>query len=92
MCKTVKHEETTMPLVSVVVLNYNKKELLEQCLASVLRLECGDLEVIVVDNSSTDGSGEMVEERFGSQVQLIRRKVNSPTAGRNQGFRAARGD
>jgi GT2 family glycosyltransferase len=92
VCKIVKHEETTMPLVSVVVLNYNKKELLEQCLASVLRLECADLEVIVVDNSSTDGSGEMVEERFGSQVQLIRRKVNSPTAGRNQGFRAARGD
>jgi GT2 family glycosyltransferase len=79
-------------LVSVVILNYNKKEMLEQSLASVLRLEWPTLEVIVVDNASTDGSADMVAQRFHGQVQLIRREVNSPTAGRNQGFRAARGD
>ena len=52
-------------LVSVVVLNYNNKELLEQSLASVLDQSWPKLEVIVVDNCSTDGSPEMVEQRFG---------------------------
>jgi len=78
-------------LVSVVVLNYNNKDLLEQSLASVLHQDWPQLEVIVVDNCSTDGSPEMVEERFGDRVRVIRRTVNSPTAGRNQGFEAAAG-
>jgi GT2 family glycosyltransferase len=55
-------------------------------------LEWPRLEVIVVDNASTDGSADMVEERFHGQVRVIRRTVNSPTAGRNQGFKAARGE
>ena len=80
------------PLVSVIVLNYNKREMLEQCLASVLRLDWPRLEVIVVDNCSSDGSVEMVEQQFDGQVQVIRRTVNSPTAGRNQGFETARGE
>ena len=79
-------------LVSVVVLNYNNKELLEQSLASVLDQSWPKLEAIVVDNCSTDGSPEMVEQRFGDKVRVIRRTVNSPTAGRNQGFEAAMGD
>jgi GT2 family glycosyltransferase len=80
------------PLVSVVVLNYNKKDLLEQCLTSVLEVNWPSLEIIVVDNASTDGSAEMVKQRFHDQVRLVRREVNSPTAGRNEGFRAAHGE
>lgn len=79
------------PLVSVVILNYNSKQTLEQCLNNVLQLEWPELEVIVVDNASSDGSAEMVAENYHS-VRLIRRAVNSPTAGRNEGFWAARGE
>ncbi len=89
------HRETAIrdvPLVSVVVLNYNKKEFLEQCLNAVLQLDWPRIEVIVVDNCSSDGSPEMVEQQFRDGVQLIRRTINSPTAGRNQGFEAARGE
>ena len=78
-------------LVSVVVLNYNNKELLAQSLVSVLDQDWPKLEVIVVDNCSTDGSPEMVAKQFGETVRVIRRTVNSPTAGRNQGFEAATG-
>ena len=77
--------------VSVVVLNYNSRHTLAECLASVLRLDWPGVEVIVVDNASTDGSADMVVDQFPT-VRLIRRAVNSPTAGRNEGFRAAAGE
>jgi GT2 family glycosyltransferase len=55
-------------------------------------LDWPELEVIIVDNVSTDGTPEMLEEEFGSAVRVIRRTVDSPTAGRNEGFRCAKGD
>jgi GT2 family glycosyltransferase len=79
-------------MVSVVILNYNKKEYLAKCIASVLEIDWPRLDVIVVDNASSDGSAEMVENDFFGRVRLIRREVNSPTAGRNQGFAAAKGE
>ena len=78
--------------VSVVILTHNKKEVLRQSLASIMQLDWPDLEVIVVDNVSTDGTAEMVDAEFGKSVHLIHRSVDSPTAGRNEGFRAATGD
>lgn len=78
-------------LVSVVILNHNSKETLEQCLNSVMRLDWPQLEVIVVDNASDDGSADFVDVTYGSRVRLIRRPINCPTAGRNDGFRAANG-
>ncbi|MBZ5502476.1 MAG: glycosyltransferase [Acidobacteriia bacterium] len=78
-------------MVSVVILNYNNKDFLRQGVASALAVDWPALEVIVVDNASSDGSPEMVEAEFGDRVRLIRRQQNSPTAGRNQGFNAAQG-
>lgn len=83
---------TESPLISVVIINYNKKEILRQCLESARALEWPNLEWIVVDNASTDGSAEMVEAGYGGSVRVIRRTVNSVTAARNQGFQAARGE
>jgi GT2 family glycosyltransferase len=80
------------PLVSVVILNYNRKEVLRKCLHSALQLDYPALEWIVIDNASTDGSAEMVSTEFGEQVLLVRREVNSVTAARNQGFALARGE
>ncbi len=53
------------PELSVIILNYNTKELLEDCLNSVKKyMDEVPLEVIVSDNSSTDGSPEMVKKKF----------------------------
>ena len=53
------------PLLTIVILNYNTKELLENCLASVkAHMNEVPLEVIVSDNSSADGSPEMVRKKF----------------------------
>ena len=51
-------------MISVIVVNWNRRELLEACLESLHRqagLEFGPLEIVVVDNGSGDGSAEMVD-------------------------------
>jgi len=59
-----------MPSVSVIIVNYNGKEYLETCLRSLQALDypAGKLEVIVVDNSSTDGSIEYIQANFPDVV------------------------
>jgi hypothetical protein len=57
--------QTKKPELSVIILNYNTKELLEDCLNSVkAHMNEVPMEVIVSDNSSTDGSQDMVKEKF----------------------------
>ncbi len=62
--------------VSVIIVNYNTKKLLENCLQSVF-LHTVDVvfEVIVVDNASIDGSQQMIKEKF-SKVKLIESEEN----------------
>ena len=80
------------PPVSVVVLNYNGEDVLAACLDSLVGQERPGDELIVVDNCSTDGSRELVTDRFPS-VRLIPLDRNRMYAGGNNlGFRAARND
>lgn len=50
--------------VAVVVVSYNRKELLRDCLTSVCAQVAPEDEVIVIDNGSTDGSPELVRGEF----------------------------
>lgn len=52
------------PRVSIVVVNWNRQEYLERCFKAVLAQDYPDLEVILVDNGSQDGSIDLVRERF----------------------------
>jgi GT2 family glycosyltransferase len=79
-------------LVSAVVVNWNRHKLLRKCLESLLAQEGVELEVIVVDNGSTDGSPECVEADFPG-IRLIRNRENRGfCAANNQGIAAARGE
>lgn len=81
------------PLVSVIILNYNGKDYIEECLGSVLTQTCKELEIIVVDNASKDGSREMLREKYLPQIRLIESDVNLGFAeGNNIGLRQAHGD
>jgi len=78
--------------LSIVIVNWNTRELLEQCLSSVFKSPpTGGVEVWVVDNGSRDGSREMVQEQF-PMVQLL---VNNNNPGfahaNNQAVRQACG-
>ncbi len=78
--------------ITVVVVSFNTRDVLRECLKSVFR-EKGALrvQVIVVDNASTDGSPAMVEQEF-RDVLLIRSEVNLGFGpANNLGFRSARG-
>jgi GT2 family glycosyltransferase len=78
-------------LISVVVVNWNRKELLRACLRSLERQADVRFETIVVDNGSSDGSAEMAEREFGARV--IRNLENRGfCAANNQGMAAAQGD
>lgn len=78
--------------LSVVIVNYNVREFLEQALRSVERAsERLSVEVFVVDNNSVDGSVEMVRERF-PEVHVIANKANVGfSRANNQAIRRARG-
>ena len=80
------------PLVSVVFLAFNRREALATSLGHVLALDypADRLEVIVVDNASTDGTAEMVRQDF-PDVKLIDLPRNVGVSGINAGVRAARG-
>lgn len=84
--------------VSVLVVNWNRKELLRNCLNSLINQEIDTsnhttvIEIIVIDNSSTDGSPEMIRNEF-AEVTLIENTSNTGfCAANNQGFALARGE
>jgi len=75
---------------SIVIPNWNGKDLLEKYLPTVLEACSPSDEVIVVDNASSDGSAEFIEDRF-PQVRLLRMERNLGFGGgANAGIRAAR--
>jgi GT2 family glycosyltransferase len=80
------------PDLSVVIANRDTKALLAQCLESIHHLpDAVRVEVIVVDNGSTDGSPEMVADLYPA-VRLIRNPTNTGFAiANNQGLAVARG-
>ncbi|MBR7168569.1 MAG: glycosyltransferase [Bacteroidales bacterium] len=79
--------------LSIVIVNYNVKFFLEQCLVSVFEASVGiDSEVWVVDNNSVDGSVAMVREKF-PQVKLIANNDNPGfSKANNQALRQATGE
>ena len=79
------------PLVTVNILSFNRKDELRITLTKVFEQDYKNIEVIVVDNASSDGTQEMVKNEF-PEVKLIGLKENIGIAGWNKGFEAAKGE
>lgn len=78
--------------VSVIILNYNGKRLLEQFLPSVKKLDYSDYEVIIIDNGSTDGSVDFVKKHF-PDFNIFKNETNVGfSKGCNIGAQHASGD
>lgn len=78
--------------VTVVVPVYNGELLIARCLESVFRQSyCGDIEVVVVDDGSTDRTVEVVEGFKDSRISVISQKNQGPAAARNAGIERAKG-
>ena len=79
--------------VSVVIPCYNGEKYIGEAISSVLSQTYGDLEVIVVDDGSSDGSKDLVRAIRDSRVRLMEHDVNRGIAvARNTGIRHARGE
>lgn len=82
------------PLASVIIVNHNGIDFVDTCLCSVLKSDYENLEVIFVDNASTDGSLQYVNNAFGNDQRLKFVENSSsfgPAVGRNRGSRIANG-
>lgn len=80
-----------MRKVSAIIVNYNTKDILLDCIKNLQNSEHTDLEIIVVDNGSTDGSYEAVKENF-PEVKAIKSENKGLAAGSNLGYSNATGD
>jgi len=76
--------------VSIIVLNWNGVRDTVECLESLKKITYPNYEVIVVDNGSTGDDADVLEERFGDYIHLIRNDENYGYAGgNNTGMRYA---
>ncbi|MDR0310540.1 MAG: glycosyltransferase family 2 protein [Acidobacteriota bacterium] len=81
----------TPPLVSIVSICWNRKADIRESLFRIREIDYPNLEIIVVDNASTDGTFEMIGADF-PEVRLLRMPENQGIAAYNAGFKAARGE
>ena len=79
-------------LVSVVMPTRNRRDLLLHALASVRAQSYPNWELVVIDDGSTDGSSEAVEDLGDDRIDVIRTEGEGAAAARNIGLRHARGE
>ena len=81
--------KNNFPKIFIIILNYNGREFIRQCLADVFSLDYPNFEVVVVDNNSQDGSLEEAK-KFFSRAHFIKNDENIGfSAGNNVGIRFA---
>ncbi len=87
----VSQQAAPAPMVSVLMPTYNRAEYLEEAVQSVLGQSFRDLELIVIDDGSTDGTGELLRRLSDARLRVIRQAHAGLVAALNAGLAAARG-
>lgn len=83
--------EPASPLVSVIVPCYNQGHFLGACIESALAQTYSPVEIVVVDDGSTDDTPE-VARRFEGKIVYVRQENSGPAAARNKGVEIAKGE
>lgn len=80
--------------ISVIMLTYNRENLVENCIKSVLNQTFENFEYIIIDNGSTDKSGEIADKyaKIDSRIKVVHTPANSIGKGRNIGLDTATGE
>lgn len=82
----------TDPVASIVITVFNQKSYVEQSIKSALEQSYSNVQVIVVDDGSTDGSDELIKKKFGSEITFIRQKNLGPSSSLNTGLKQTNGE
>lgn len=80
-----------IPQVSVIIPTFNREKTLSRALDSILIQEAVAFEVTVIDDGSTDGTRQLIEQRY-PQVSYMYQNNQGPSAARNRGIERARGE
>lgn len=83
-----------MPIISVIIPVYNAEKSLDTCLQSIVEQSVGDLEIICVDDGSTDGSYEKLVgwQKKDGRIKVLRQENKGGGAARNLGLAKAAGE
>ena len=100
--RTLKHSDSQVfikasgwrkgPKVSVIIPTYNRKDYIAEAIDSVLNQTYTNYEIIVVDDGSTDGTGELLRKRYGDKIRFFYKENGGCASARNYGIREARGE
>ena len=92
--QTIPAHESSAPTVSIIVPIYNVEKYLAKCLDSIVRQTHQNLQIILVDDGSTDGSGNLAEDYAlkDPHITVVHQKNQGQSAARNTGLSLATGD
>ncbi len=80
------------PLVSIIIPTYNMRQWIGEAIDSALAQTYPHIEIIVVDDGSTDGTGDFLRERYGDRIRYVYQENRGRGAARNRGLELARGE
>lgn len=88
------HVEGKEPLISVVIPTHNRVDMLQRALDSLLSQEYGSIQIVVVDDCSTDQTKEIILDRYsGKGIEIYRNETNiNAGLSRNRGYNYAKGE
>lgn len=81
-----------MPLISVIIPTYNRRDFLKEAIRSVLEQSFRDFELIVVDDGSKDGTHEMIQREFSGLLTYLYQENQGVSRARNRGLQVAQGE
>lgn len=79
-------------MISVIIPLYNKEQIIEKCVQSVLSQDYNDFEVVIVNDGSTDRSAEIVKGIGDTRIRFIEQENGGPSKARNTGVLNSKGE
>lgn len=81
------------PILSVIVPVFNVEEYLDECLTSILRCDIQNMEIIIIDDGSTDKSNQIIKgyALLDKRINVVEKENSGPSSARNEGLKRAKG-
>ena len=78
--------------VSIIIPVFNSEKYIENCIKSILGQDYKNVEIIIINDGSTDNSVKIIKQINSDKIKLINQKNNGPSSARNNGIKNASGE